>query len=73
MPTNSPFDFEEANQYYDDVENAKFACTDVTYLDGRLYVVTGYCDGDFCLTLREEDGEWVWGPTAWGGKGDNPG
>ena len=53
MPTNSPFDFEEANQYYDDVENAKFACTDVTYLDGRLYVVTGYCDGDFCLTLSK--------------------
>ena len=50
-----------------------FACTDVTYLDGRLYVVTGYCKGDFVLTATEEDGQWKWGPIAWGGKGDAPG
>ena len=50
-----------------------FACTDVTYLDGRLYVVTGYCDGDFVLCASEEAGSWEWGPYAWGGKGDKPG
>ena len=38
-----------------------FSCTDVTYLAGRLYVVTGYCPGDFVLTAEEVDGEWRWG------------
>ena len=41
----------------------------MTYLDGKLYVVTGYCDGDFVLTLTEEGGQWSWGSVAWGGKG----
>jgi len=45
----------------------------VTYLNGRLYVVTGYCPGDFVLTAEERDGTWQWGPLAWGGKGDAPG
>lgn len=50
-----------------------FACTDVAYLDGRLYVSTGYCEGDFVLTASHVGGEWQWGPIAWGGKGDSPG
>ena len=51
----------------------EFAVTDVTYCEEneRLYVVTGYCDGDFVLTASQgADGKWAWGPTAWGGKGD---
>lgn len=80
-PRGGEFAFAEANAYYSArpikqlpngaPHRAKFACTDVTYLDGRLYVVTGYCDGDFVLTAREEaGGTWRWGPLAWGGKGD---
>ena len=83
-PTGGEFEFDEANAYYsnrpakqcpwqEDRSDPTFACTDVTYLDGKLYVVTGYCDGDFVLTASEEGGEWKWGPTAWGGKGDAPG
>jgi hypothetical protein len=44
----------------------------VTYLDGKLYVVTGYCPGDFVLTAEEANGQWRWGSSAWGGKGDAP-
>lgn len=50
-----------------------FSATDVTYLDGKLFVVTGYCPGDFVLTLEESGGKWAWGSTAWGGKGTEPG
>jgi hypothetical protein len=35
--------------------------------------VAGYCDGDFVVTASEKGGKWEWGPTAWGGKGDEPG
>ena len=79
-PRGGEFAFAEANAYYSArpikqlpngaPHRAKFACTDVTYLDGVLFVVTGYCDGDFVLTAREERGAWRWGPLAWGGKGD---
>ena len=79
-PRGGEFAFAEANAYYSArpikqcpwgaPHRAKFACTDVTYLDGVLYVVTGYCDGDFVLTAREEGGAWRWGALAWGGKGD---
>ena len=82
-PKGGEFNFDEANAYYSEkiikqipwVEPKKssFACTDVTYLDGKLYVVTGYCDGDFVLTAHEQDGKWTWGPTAWGGKGNTAG
>jgi len=92
-PRGGEFNFAEANKYYsnrpvqqapwgrDGVDKSHvpdFACTDVTYLDGRLYVVTGYCDGDFVLTATavedSQNGElFRWGPTAWGGKGDGAG
>jgi len=54
------------------VQSGTFSCTDVTYCreNQKLYVVTGYCPGDFVLTLEEHDGVWQWGSTAWGGKGD---
>ena len=77
QPKGGEFDFGEANAYYSDTpivnmppypappHAPRFACTDVTYLNGRLYVVTGYCEGDFCLTATEKDGKWAWGPTAW--------
>ena len=50
----------------------------VTFLDGNLYVVTGYCAGDFVLTASQgADGKWKWGSdlkkSAWGGKGDGAG
>ena len=82
-PVGGEFDFGEANVYYSErpikqcpwgqPHLPKFACTDVTYLDGKLYVVTGYCDGDFVLTANEEGGQWRWGHTAWGGKGSAAG
>lgn len=55
------------------IQAGVFSCTDVTYLDGKLYVVTGYCPGDFVLTAEERDGKWSWGHLAWGGKGDGLG
>ncbi|MBI1372167.1 MAG: hypothetical protein GC159_05325 [Phycisphaera sp.] len=71
-PAGGEFNFEPANAYYKGAKSP-FNCTDVTYLDGRLYVVTGYSPGDFVLTATEKDGQWAWGPIAWGGKGDGPG
>jgi len=88
MPSGGEFNFDSANAYYSNrpsrtyikpfdffsPNKPSFACTDVTYLDGKLYVVTGYCDGDFVLTASDDGaGKWQWGPTAWGGKGDAPG
>eukprot|EP00041_Stephanoeca_diplocostata_P027916 m.779164 g.779164 ORF g.779164 m.779164 type:complete len:490 (+) comp23278_c0_seq1:16-1485(+) len=82
-PKGGEFDFDEANAYYSNrpikvapwfqPHRSVFACTDVTFLDGKLYVVTGYCEGDFVLTAEEKDGVWSWGKVAWGGKGDKPG
>ena len=67
-PKGGEFNFEPANNYYKG-KKVRFAVTDVTYLDGKLYAVTGYSPGDFVLTAHEVDGKWQWGPTAWGGKG----
>lgn len=83
QPKGGEFNYDEANGYYSERPKKQcpwgtphtpaFACTDVTYLDGKLYAVAGYCDGDFVVTASEVDGKWQWGPTAWGGKGDAPG
>jgi len=80
-PNGGEFSCGEANAYYSarrtqPLSGAKvFACTDVTYLNGKIYVVTGYCDGDFVLTAEQKAGgdEWVWAPVAWGGKGERAG
>eukprot|EP00037_Helgoeca_nana_P021541 m.217402 g.217402 ORF g.217402 m.217402 type:complete len:352 (+) comp25683_c2_seq2:35-1090(+) len=76
-PAGTEFAFQEANDYYKQYgegEKGKiFSCTDVTYHNNTLFVVTGYCAGDFVLTAVEEGGEWKWGTLAWGGKGDAPG
>lgn len=71
-PKGTEFQFQEANDYYA-TENPRFNVTDITYLDGRLYAVTGYSPGDFVLALQMVDDQWQWGPIAWGGKGDKPG
>ena len=58
-PLGTEFQAEHINAYYlerKDVTENVFCCTDVTYLNGTLFVVTGYCEGDFVLTLVEEDG-----------------
>ena len=82
-PTGQEFYFQEANDYYSEHNGAPrgtgagyFKVTDVTFLNGTLFVVTGYCPGDFVLTLRpdaDNQNKWIWGPVAWGGKGDEPG
>ena len=78
-PRGGEFTCDGANAYYSARQGdcpAAFAVTDVTYCaeNGRLYVVTGYCQGDFVLSASMgEDGQWAWGPVAWGGKGDGPG
>jgi hypothetical protein len=40
IPIGDEFTYNEANSYYKQ-EGAEFACTDVTYLDDCLYIVTG--------------------------------
>ena len=79
-PSGGEFNFDEANGYYskktikqlpwDQIKSPAFAVTDVTFLNGKLYAVTGYCDGDFVLTASFNDKTklFEWGPTAWGGK-----
>ena len=71
-PKGTEFGFKPANDYYA-APKPKFAVTDVTYLNGKLYAVTGYSKGDFVLTAEEKDGKWGWGKVAWGGKGTKPG
>ncbi len=71
-PTGNEFKFKEANEFYAS-EDSNFGVTDVTYLEGTIYVVHGYSEGDFALTIEEKNGAWSWGNLAWGGKGDKPG
>lgn len=83
-PQGGEFEFDEANAYYSHKPKKQlpwskphtpaFAVTDVTYLDGLLYAVAGYCEGDFVVTASEnKQGEFAWGPLAWGGRGTAPG
>ncbi|MGB1361972.1 MAG: hypothetical protein ACPH28_03480 [Flavobacteriaceae bacterium] len=71
-PTGNEFKFAEANKFFAS-KDSNFGVTDVTYLEGTLYVAHGYSKGDFILTIEENNGTWTWGDLAWGGKGDNPG
>jgi len=71
-PKGIEFDFVPANDFFKD-KKSNFGVTDVTYLDGILYVAHGYSKGDFVLTIEEKDGSWDWGKLAWGGKGKAPG
>jgi len=71
-PSGDEFDFVPANDFFRD-KTSNFGVTDVTYLDGTIYVAHGYSKGDFVMTIVEEDGSWDWGKLAWGGKGNAPG
>ncbi|RAJ12283.1 NHL repeat-containing protein [Arenibacter echinorum] len=71
-PTGNEFKFAEANEFFGS-KDSNFGVTDVTYLNGTLYVAHGYSAGDFVMTIKEKNGVWAWGKLAWGGKGDNPG
>jgi hypothetical protein len=71
-PAGKEFDFVPANDYFSS-DNSNFGVTDVTYLDGTIYVAHGYSKGDFILTIEENEGNWIWGKLAWGGKGKAPG
>ena len=71
-PKGIEFDFVPANDFFKSRES-NFGVTDVTYLDGVIYVAHGYSKGDFVLTIVEKDGSWDWGKLAWGGKGKAPG
>lgn len=83
QPKGGEFNFDEANAYFSNApkkqcpwgtpHEAQFAVTDVTFADGKLYAVMGYCPGDFVLTAHEANGVWQWGPIAWGGKGNEAG
>ena len=70
-PSGSEFKFDQANQFFASKES-NFGVTDVTYLDGTIYVAHGYSAGDFILTIEENNGSWRWGELAWGGKGEMP-
>jgi len=71
-PSGDEFDFLPANDFFAS-EESNFGVTDVTYLNGAIYVAHGYSKGDFVLTIVEQDGSWDWGKLAWGGKGNAPG
>lgn len=71
-PSGKEFKFDQANKFFAS-EDSNFGVTDVTYLDGAIYVAHGYSAGDFILTIEEKNGVWRWGDLAWGGKGDKPG
>jgi len=71
-PTGNEFKFKEANKFYAS-KDSNFGVTDVTYLDGIIFVAHGYSKGDFILTIEEKNDAWSWGDLAWGGKGDKPG
>jgi hypothetical protein len=71
-PIGNEFEFDLANKFFSSKES-NFGVTDVTYLDGIIYVAHGYSEGDFILTIEEKNGIWRWGDLAWGGKGDLPG
>ncbi|MCM4172743.1 hypothetical protein DHD32_14720 [Arenibacter sp. TNZ] len=71
-PTGTEFKFAPANEFFAS-KDSNFGVTDVTYLNGTLYVAHGYSAGDFVMTIKEKGGVWSWGKLAWGGKGDNPG
>lgn len=71
-PTGDEFDFVPANDFFKSRES-NFGVTDVTFLDGTIYVAHGYSKGDFVMTIVEKDGSWDWGKLAWGGKGNAPG
>ena len=71
-PTGTEFKFDPANEFFAS-KDSNFGVTDVTYLNGTLYVAHGYSAGDFVMTIKEKGGVWSWGKLAWGGKGDNPG
>ncbi len=71
-PLGTEFTFEPANTFFASADS-NFGVTDVTYLNGLLYVAHGYSKGDFVLSIKEENGVWSWNDLAWGGKGDTPG
>ena len=71
-PRGNEFDFVPANDFFAS-QGSNFGVTDVTYLDGIIYVAHGYSKGDFVMTIEERDGSWTWGKLAWGGKGKAPG
>ena len=71
-PRGNEFDFVPANDYFAS-NGSNFGVTDVTYLDGIIYVAHGYSKGDFVMTIEEINGSWTWGKLAWGGKGKAPG
>lgn len=71
-PSGDEFDFLPANDFFK-TPGSNFGVTDVTYLDGLIYVAHGYSRGDFILTIKEENNSWSWNNLAWGGKGNAPG
>jgi hypothetical protein len=73
-PRGGEFTFGEANAYYSERPTKqcpwgtphlpKFACTDVTYLDGKLYVVTGCADLRAPHSLRARSTAPLCGPIS---------
>ncbi|MEM9252992.1 MAG: hypothetical protein AAGB29_11635 [Planctomycetota bacterium] len=57
------------NDYYRN--GGKFSPTDSDFIDGKLYVTTGYSPGDYIVTADPFTGEWL--PEFFGGKGDADG
>lgn len=68
------FDEPTVNKYF--AEGGKFVPTDTEFLDGRLYVTTGYSALDYVLTAkskRKGAPDFKWFDLAFGGRGDGPG
>ena len=77
LPTPAPelgFDDETVSAYF--VGGGAFVPTDADYVDGRLYVTTGYSPLDYVLTASVDLSDGVamsWTPRAFGGRGDGAG
>jgi hypothetical protein len=70
------FSFDEpvVNEYF--AKNGKLVPTDVVYLNGLLYITTGYSALDYVLTAYVGSTDPMrarWHDLAFGGKGDQPG
>ncbi len=70
-PKGTEFDKSHVKRYYQ-MKTGKVPFTGVAFLNGSLWVTTGYDAGDFVLELIWKDGKFQWGSRAFGQKGDGP-
>jgi len=73
-PRDVDFDEPTVNRYFAD--NGRFVPTDTEYVDGLIYIATGYSPLDYVLTAKVDPGaptDPAWHDLAFGGKGGGEG